>query len=187
MSPDATRSAGDSYSLLVRQALDAGVYANVVALSALGVAVGGGVGLTTYFGCTLVHALVLAKQILFFGGFAVMGYGAVAMRPRTPRGKSGPDGSLVPGLSKQDGSSDDESPGPEEFETDPARSRGGGDAGPVQSVVEAVLAALSVRIAGHERITTGWKVVVAGFYVLFVTIAMELAGIHVVNFPCVPA
>lgn len=184
MSSNTARNEGGARSLLVRQALDAGVYANVVALAALGVAVVAGFGLSTYFGCDLVHSLVLAKQVLFFGGFAVMGYGALAMRPRTPRGKGGREGSLIPGVSKQDRSTADASDGPE---VDPTESRDEGDAGPVQSVVEAVLAALSIRIARHERITTGWKLVAAGFYVLLVTIAMELVGIHVVNFPCVPA
>lgn len=178
MSGGTARADGDGdRSLATRQALDAGVYAGVVLAAATGVAVVVGQLLSVNVGCGLVHGLVIAKRTLFFLGFAVLAAGAFVMRPRTSLSERDASIPIVGGSGDDDGDRD----APAETRRS---GRNGASSGPVQRVVDRALSELSVRIPPGDRITTGWKVVAAGFAVLGLTVAMELAGLHVGNYPC---
>lgn len=167
----------DERSLLARQALDVGVYAGLVVAATLVVAGVVGEALSANAGCGPLHGLVIAKRIMFFLGFLVLGAGAFVMRPRSPIAS----GDSTDGA--DEGEEDDErrAVGPSAARRD---DREGGSPGPVQRLVDRVVSGLSVHVPPNERVSTGWKVVAAGLTVLAVTVVMELAGIHLVNFPC---
>lgn len=199
-----TSSDPDAPPLVLRQVVEALTYAGVLVAIAFVVTGLAGQGLAMSFGCSVTRGLVLGKQLMFFGGFAVLAYGAFRLRPGSPRSRGGSAGSrlsgglggLGGGIRNDGGGRDAGSDDDDDHESNPQSQRAQDTPHPeidesgdedaetgFQRLVQATPPMRFFELAPKDRVSVGAKILLAGVLMLVVTMVMEF-GFGLYNVPC---